>query len=158
VSENVEPIEPELAELTPMVEVAPLQSVDELLASVMTPPVSTTNTEPITAGTTDQNAVSNLATAILSGDRESAYVLVRNLETTGMTAPTVLTILASTIDQLVRARRAGSEHLLNTASVGVSNEALHRIVEVLMHALDNHYQNPYTGVKLAVAQSFEARG
>ncbi|MEN9390014.1 MAG: hypothetical protein RLZZ283_114, partial [Candidatus Parcubacteria bacterium] len=156
VSENVEPIE--LDEVTPMTEAAPVQSVDELLASVMALPVSATNTEPITAGVADQSAVSNLAAAILTGDRESAYVLVRNLETTGMTASTVLTILASTIDQLIRARRGGTDHVLSSAAVGVADESLHRVVEVLTHALDNHYQNPFTGVKLAVAQSFEARG
>jgi uncharacterized repeat protein (TIGR01451 family) len=137
-------------------------SVEEILNSVM-PPVAPKAFEQVKvempmAGADDQAVVMGLAQAILGGDREGAYRTVRNLETSGASATTVMTIVASALDQLYRARRHGTTTGLTTAALSVTDETLSKLVEVFTHGMDTAYANPFTGLKLAIAQAFEARG
>jgi uncharacterized repeat protein (TIGR01451 family) len=135
-------------------------SVEAILNSVM-PPVAPTlvvNVEMPMANTDEQSVVMALARTILSGNREQAYTTLRNLEAGRANAATVMTVIAGATDQLYRARRHGLTTELSTAAIDISDETLMKIVEVFTHGMDAAYSNPFTSLKLAVAQAFEARG
>ena len=108
--------------------------------------------------TDDQSVVVALARAILSGNRDQAYATLRNLEAGNAHASTVMTIIASSCDQLYRARRHGLTTDLSVPAMDISDETLMKIVETFMHGMDAAYSNPFTSLKLAVAQAFEVRG
>jgi uncharacterized repeat protein (TIGR01451 family) len=134
-------------------------SVEAILASVMTPPAAPVkNVEMPMANTDDQSVVMSLAHAILSGNRDNAYATARNLEVSGANATTVMTIIAGAFDQLYRARRHGLTTELSVPAMHVTDEALAKMAETFIHGMDTAYANPFTGLKLAVAQAFEARG
>lgn len=132
-------------------------SVEEILASVMTPQPAKRNVEMPMASADDQSVVMNLARTILSGDREQAYATARTLEANGANATSVMTIIATAFDQLFRARRHGTTTELTMAAQSMSDESLAKIVEIFAHGMDHGYANAYTGLKLAIAQAFEAR-
>jgi hypothetical protein len=136
-------------------------SVEDLLSSVMTPPSapqSMPNVEMPMTGRDDQAVVMSLARAVLAGDRDGAYATVRNLEQSGAHATTVMTIIAGAYDQLYRARRHGLTTELSVSALKVSDAALAKMTELFVHGMDHAYTNAFTGLKLAVAQAFEARG
>lgn len=136
-------------------------SVEAILNSVM-PPVApsakTVNVEMPMTNTDDQLVVMALAHAILTGDRDQAYTTLRNLETARANAASVMTVIAGAVDQLFRARKHGLTTELTVAAIDLSDEKLTKIVEVFTHGMDATYSNPFTSLKLAVAQAFEARG
>ncbi len=112
-------------------------------------------------GSIDESAASAFAGAILSGDRDSAFSIIRSLEHDGMKPTALMTMTATVLDTLYRARRM--DHPAPDASLAdkashVSDEQLAKLVEVFTHALDHVYTSPFTGVKLALAQAFEVIG
>lgn len=136
-------------------------SVESILASVMPPRMTETSAPSVEmpmSDADDQAVVMGLAKALLSGNRDQAYTTVRNLETNGARAGSVMTIIASAFDQLYRARRHGMTTELSTPAMDVSDEVLAKMVEIFTHGMDVSYANAFTGLKLAVAQAFEARG
>lgn len=150
----------------PTASIATTPSVEQLLAPVMQAPAAphasvvsrSANVEmPMSVGA-DQETVMTLTAAILSGNRDAAYATVRMLETSGAHATSVMTVIATALDQLYRARRHGTATDLTVVGAPVSDEALIKMVEVFTQGMDHDYTNPYTGVKLAIAQAFEARG
>jgi len=100
----------------------------------------------------------SLAQSILTGNRDQAYTTLRSLEVGRANAASVMTVIAGACDQLFRARRHGLTTELSVAAIDVSDEKLTKIVEVFAHGMDAAYANPFTSLKLAVAQAFEARG
>lgn len=139
-------------------------SVEQILGSVPTPPsplmhvTRSANVEMPMAVGADQAVAMTLADAILSGNRDQAYATARSLETSGANAASVMTVIATALDQLYRARRHGTTTELTSAATSVSDAALTNIVEAFAEGMDHGYSNPYTGLKLAIAQAFEARG
>ncbi len=118
----------------------------------------TQNIEMPMTDSDDQAVVVGLARAILSGNRDQAYTVVRNLESARANVASVMTVVAGALDQLYRARRHGLTTDLSVPAMQVTDEALAKMVEIFTHGMDAGYANPFTGLKLAVAQSFEARG
>ncbi len=106
----------------------------------------------------DQAVVMSLAQAVLAGNRDQAYTVLRNLAQGGAKPASVMTVIAGAYDQLYRARRHGLTTELSVAAMHVSDEALMKLVETFTHGMDAVYANPFTGLKLALAQAFEARG
>jgi hypothetical protein len=109
----------------------------------------TMHTEPITAAPFGAQGLSasELATvefvdAILVGNRDTAFGIIRSLEKDGISPTALMTATALLLEKRYRA--------------APSDGVLHRLVEVFAHALDGSYVNPFTGVKLALAQAFEA--
>ncbi len=115
----------------------------------------------VPSGSLDEHAASEFAGAVLSADRENAFSIIRSLEHDGMKPTALMTATATVLDKLYRARRdnrpAPDAALAEKAS-HVSNEQLAKLVEVFTHSLDHVYTSPFTGVKLALAQAFEAVG
>ena len=155
----------ELADATPKVvpmataDVTP--SVESILASVMQAPAvaaQPTAVEMPMSAPADQGEVMKLAEAILGGNRDVAYAMARALETSGANATSVMTVIASSFDQLYRARRHGTTTNLTTAGMTLSDETLAKMVETFAHSMDAGYTNAFTSLKLAMAQAFEARG
>jgi hypothetical protein len=103
------------------------------------------------------------AGAIASGDRESAFSIIRQLERDGLsgqgTKPTALmTATATAFDQMYRARhnsQPAPDLTLADKASRLSDVQLEHLVAVFTHALDHVYASPFTGVKLALAQAFE---
>ena len=137
-------------------------SVEAILNTVMPPQVPKTvqsvNVEMPMAVADDQSVVMSLAKAVLSGNRELAYATLRNLEASRAHAATVMTVVAGACDQLYRARRHGLTTELSVSAMDVTDETLAKIIEAFTHGMDQTYPNPFTSLKLAVAQAFEARG
>lgn len=139
-------------------------SVEEILSSVMpapqysAPTATQKNVEMPMDSADDQAVVMSLARSVLAGNREQAYATVRNLETSGANAASVMTIIATAFDQLYRARRHGLTTDLTIAGMDIKDEVLVRLVEIFTHGMDAAYTNAFTALKLAVAQAFEARG
>ncbi len=158
----------ELASATP--KVAPVAtalstpSVESILASVMTPPAVPTaapvrrNVEMPMTDAADQAVVMNLARAILNGNRDQAYATAHTLDISGANGTTVMTIIATAFDQLYRARRHGTTTALTNDAAALSDDKLGQMVEAFAHGMDHGYTNAFTGLKLAIAQAFEARG
>ncbi len=137
------------------------QSVEEILNAVMPAPAPVLlarKVEMPMANADDQSVVLSLARAIVSGARDQAYTIVRTLEVNGAKPATVLTVIAGAFDQLYRARRHGLTTVLSADATGVSDETLSQLVETFTRGMDADYANPFTALKLAVAQAFEERG
>lgn len=110
---------------------------------------------------TTEGAASAFADAVVSGDRESAFSIIRSLEHAGTKPTTFMTATATALDQLYRARRDGHpapDLVLADKAAHISNEQLEHLVAIFTHALDHVYASPFTGVKLALAQAFELVG
>lgn len=106
----------------------------------------------------DEGAAHTLVRAILSGDRDTAFSLVREHEKEGSNPTKLMTGAATLIDGLYCARRDGmtvGDLVLAERAAHLSEESLARLVEVLTHAIDGSYSSLYTGVKLAIAQAFD---
>jgi hypothetical protein len=70
-----------------------------------------------------------------------------------------MTGTATVLDQLYRARRDGrmpADAVLAAKASHLPDEKLSHLIEVFTHSLDHVYSSPFTGVKLALAQAFEA--
>ncbi len=99
--------------------------------------------------------------AVLSGDRVNAFNIVRSLEHDSVNPTALITGTATVLDRLYRVRHGGQNGIdrdLISKSEKVTDENLHKLVEVFTHALDTVYSNPFTGLKLALAQAFEIVG
>jgi uncharacterized repeat protein (TIGR01451 family) len=108
----------------------------------------------------DDSAVSQLAKAIVSGNRETAFSLIRMAESAGTDPLPLVTGVATALDALYHARRSGTtatDLALSGKAAAVSDEALEKLVGIFTHALGAGYSSPYTGVKLALAQAFEVK-
>jgi hypothetical protein len=109
----------------------------------------------------DESAASAFAGAVASGDRESAFSIVRSLEHDGVKPTALMTATATVLDALYRARhdsRPAPDLALADKASHLSDEQLENLVTVFTHALDHVYASPFTGVKLALAQAFEVIG
>ncbi len=163
-SEHVEQLAGASPAPQPLATAASTPTVEEILASVMThpsdelKPIAARPVElPMTEG--DHQALAmNLARAILGGNREQAYQTARTLESSGANAASVMTVIMAAFDQLYRARRHGSASELAAAAAHLSDAAVQGAVEAFAHGMDHGYTNPYTGLRLAVAQAFERVG
>jgi hypothetical protein len=108
----------------------------------------------------DDSAATQLAKAVLSGDREAAFSLVRTAEQDNVNPMPLMTGVATTLDRLYHARRDGTtvnDLALAQKAAAVSDEALEKLITIFTHALGAGYSSPFTGVKLALAQAFEAK-
>lgn len=102
--------------------------------------------EPIGASaapaSASESAASAFVNAILSGNRDTAFGIVRSMEKDGIAPTALMTGTALELDRRYR--------------TNPSDARLHTLVEIFTHAIDQSYANPFTGVKLALAQAFEA--
>jgi hypothetical protein len=99
--------------------------------------------------------------ALVSGNREVAFSIIRSMEHDQVSPTTLMTSAATVLDRLYRVRQGGQNGIdatLLEKAQNVSDENLHKLVEVFTHSLDTVYSNPFTGVKLALAQAFEIVG
>jgi hypothetical protein len=139
-------------------------SVEAILNSVMPPAAPTAqtvvqpNVEMPMTNADDQSVVMSLARSVLAGNRDQAFATLRNLEVSGAKAGTVMTVIAGAYDQLYRARRHGLTTELSGVATEVSDEVLAQMTETFIHSMDQAYANPFTSLKLAIAQAFEVRG
>ena len=72
-----------------------------------------------------------------------------------------MTATATAFDQYYRARHSNEpapDLVLADKASHLSDAQLEHLVTVFTHALDHVYASPFTGVKLALAQAFEAVG
>ena len=109
----------------------------------------------------DEASASAFVGAVLSGNREQAFGIIRSMEHDGVNPTTLMTSAATVLDRLYRVRQGGQNGIdaaLLAASQNVANDSLHRMVEIFTHALDTVYSNPFTGIKLALAQAFDIVG
>ncbi|MDE2079494.1 MAG: hypothetical protein KGI73_03845 [Patescibacteria group bacterium] len=107
----------------------------------------------------DSTAAVAFTGAILSGDRTTAFAIIRSLEHDNVQPSALMAATASTLDTLYRARHDGHaapDATLTEKAAHLSDEKLEHLVAVFAHALDHVYASPFTGVKLALAQAFEA--
>ncbi|MBI3573906.1 hypothetical protein HY090_02550 [Candidatus Kaiserbacteria bacterium] len=133
------------------VEIKPVASV----GTVLRPPASI-----------DESAAAVFAGAVVSGNRESAFSIIRSLEHDGVKPTALMTATATVLDKLYRARRLSGQGdnrsapdvALADKATHVSDQQLAHLVEVFTHSLDHVYSSPFTGVKLALAQAFEVIG
>lgn len=103
-------------------------------------------------------ASSQFAGAVLSGNRDVAFSIVRSFETDGLNPLALMTGTATVLDRIYRLRKGGTngvDPMLIEKSANVDDDTLHELVTVFAHSLDSTYANPFTGVKLALAQAFE---
>lgn len=115
-------------------------------------------TSPAVNDAMAESVTTRLAAAIVTGDRDGAFAIIRGCEKEGVHATSLMTGVAAALDRLYRARTGGTaptDMVLADKASALSDEALHAVLEVMAHALDSAYESPYTGVKLAVAQAFE---
>jgi hypothetical protein len=136
----------------------PLDSA-QAVAPVQAPVTKTTGAAK--PASVDEAAASEFAGAILSGDRDTAYAIVRALEHDHVSPTSLVTGTATVLDTLYRARKDGRAHAdenLSAKSSSAKTEVLASLVETFAHAIDTVYASPFTGVKLALAQAFEVLG
>jgi hypothetical protein len=138
------------------------QSVADILkGNTIVPPTVVSrsqNVEMPMSVSEDQDTVLQLIEAILDGNRDRAYRVAHMLEDSRANVSTVMTIAATALDQLYRARRHGTETPLTIHATTIHEDTIQKLVEVFTHGMDHGYTNQYTGLKLAIAQAFEARG
>lgn len=109
----------------------------------------------------DEAAAVQFVTSVVSGNRELAFSIIRSMEHDRVSPTTLMTSVATVLDRLYRVRQGGKNGIdaaLVDASQSMNDEKLHQLVEVFTHSLDTVYANPFTGVKLALAQAFEIVG
>ncbi len=138
-----------------------VQSVADILKGSTIPPTVVSrsqNVEMPMSVPEDQDAVIQLLEAILDGNRDRAYRVAHMLEDSHANVSTVMTVAATALDQLYRARRHGTETPLTIHATTIAEGTIQKLVEVFTHGMDHGYTNQYTGLKLAIAQAFEARG
>lgn len=118
-------------------------------------------TETIVKNTVDTAAASQFASAVVSGNRDVAFSVMRSFEHDGMSPTALMTSTAVALDTLYRTRKdshpAVDSSLADNAS-HLSDEQLAHLVNIFTHSLDTVYASPFTGVKLALAQAFEVVG
>ncbi len=115
----------------------------------------------VQSASVDETAGVAFVSAILSGDRETAYGIIRSLERDGVNPSALMTSVATVVDRLFRVRKGGKngiDHTLLEKAQNLSDGKLSSIVEVFAHALDQAYSSPFTAIKLALAQAFEVIG
>lgn len=108
--------------------------------------------------TLDEAATSTFAGAVLSGDRDTAFGIIRSLEASELSPVSLMTGTAAALDRIYRLRKGGRNGVdpaLLEKSEHADDDTLHEVVSVFAHSLDSAYANPFTGVKLALAQAFE---
>jgi hypothetical protein len=98
------------------------------------------------------------AGAVLSNDRENAFAIIRSLEHDKISPTSLMAGTATVLDTLFRSRKDGrlADPLLTEKARHLTDEKLEHLVAIFAHALDHTYASPFTGVKLALAQAFEA--
>ncbi len=109
----------------------------------------------------DVAVAATFAGAVISGDRNSAFGIIRSLEHDKVSPTALMTSTATVLDALFRARkdnRPSSDAVLAEKATNLSDEKLAHLVNVFTHSLDTVYTSPFTGVKLALAQAFEVVG
>lgn len=98
--------------------------------------------------------------AVLTGNRDAAFSLLGQLETTDASASEVTTRIVSTLDGLYRAKIGmkpfANVALLEKASL-LSGEGIRKLVEVFAQSLETSYTARFTGLKIALAQAFEIK-
>jgi DNA polymerase III delta subunit len=105
-----------------------------------------------------ESAVERIVKAILDGDREAAFGLLRQLEEEGAHATSVTAGTAALLDRLYQALQKGTpgENLpFFESAARTSTERLHRLATLFADALHSTYALPYTGYKIALAQAFD---
>lgn len=106
----------------------------------------------------DETVAATFAKAVLAGDRDSAFGIIRSLEHDGVRPTALMTSTATVFDALYRSRkdnRTVADATLAEKAQNLSNDELARLVSIFTHSLDAVYTSPFTGVKLALAQAFE---
>lgn len=145
--------------IAPATTVAPAVST---IASVMqSAPAKAASVAQSTSNTAEEASASAFVGAVVSGNRELAFSIVRSMEHDHVSPTALMTSAATVLDRLYRVRQGGQNGIdseLVAKAQNQSDENLHRLVEVFTHALDTVYSNPFTGVKLALAQAFEIVG
>ena len=109
----------------------------------------------------DSVAASQFASAVVSGNRDVAFSVMRSFEHDGMSPTALMTSTAVALDTLYRTRRDSRPAVdvsLADAAAHLSDEQLAHLVNIFTHSLDTVYASPFTGVKLALAQAFEVVG
>ncbi len=109
----------------------------------------------------DTAAAAAFAGAIVAGNRDTAFSVMRSFEHDAMSPTALMTSTATVLDALYRARRdnrSAPDTTLADAASHLSDEQLAHLVNIFTHSLDTVYSSPFTGVKLALAQAFEVVG
>lgn len=107
--------------------------------------------------TLSESIHTRLASSVLSGDRDTAFTLVKSAEKEGIVASKLITGVVNALDSIIKSRASGesADMILSENASHLSDEALKELVDIFAHALETDYASPYTGVKLALAQAFE---
>ena len=107
--------------------------------------------------TISESIHTRIVAAILSGDRDTAFSLVRSAEKEGINASKLISGVVKAFDSLLQSRASGeaADMILKESATRLSDESLSELVDIFAHALDTNYAAPFTGVKLALAQAFE---
>jgi len=127
-------------------------------------PVSTPVSVPVEVpvkNPVDSVAASQFASAVVSGNRDVAFSVMRSFEHDGMSPTALMTSTAVALDILYRTRkdsRPAVDASLADVAAHLSDEQLAHLVNIFTHSLDTVYASPFTGVKLALAQAFEVVG
>lgn len=146
-------IAPKVAEKTVVSTVVPTYTI------ASTKPAASVDVTHV-AGVDEAVAV-QFVTSLVSGNRELAFSIIRSMEHDHVSPTTLITSVATVLDRLYRVRQGGKNGIdaaLVDASQNLNDDKLHQLVEVFTHSLDTVYANPFTGVKLALAQAFEIIG
>lgn len=104
------------------------------------------------------SAVEQLVKAVLEGNRDNAFALVREFEAEAVPATSVVTGVTELVDRLYHARKVGASTnnpLLDEKVNDLPEQALHELAIIFANALGATYALPYTGLKIALAQAFD---
>ncbi len=135
----------------------------ETIVSSLTLSIGTATPKPLTPFTSKSRIITDSAAerivqAIVTGSRDEAFSLVKQLEESNVSATKVIADIATLCDQLYKARKDNTslENVLLLEKAGeVPLERLHAVAVFFSEALSTTYALPYTGVKIALAQAFD---
>ena len=107
-----------------------------------------------------ESIVTRLTGDILSGNRDTAFALLKQLEHEHVDARTIINGVAYALDDLYRARSthtAAKDLALAEKAKLIPNEKLAELVEVFTNAFDVQYNSAFTAFKISLAQAFDVR-
>ena len=107
-----------------------------------------------------ENIVNRLAGDIVSGARDDAFALLKQLENEGANARTVINGVAFALDDVYRARKTNTpakDMVLAQKAQFISEDKLAELVEVFTRAFDVSYNSAFTAFKISLAQAFDVR-
>jgi hypothetical protein len=114
--------------------------------------------EVASAEAVSPHASERIVRAVLSGMRDDAFSLLRDLEQHGASAMKVTTDIIAALDQVYKSKTGNTGSSLGLAQHAgdVSSERIHALMALFAGVLETSYALPYTGLKIGLAQAFDA--